>query len=70
MGRKRGEGSILIFFLIVKEKLGKVQEHRGETEESLSMRERKFLTYNTQLSGTGHGSTESMRKYDGNCLES
>lgn len=36
----------------------KVQEHREETHESLSMTERKFPAYSTQLSGTGHRSTE------------
>lgn len=40
-----------------------MREHRGEIQESLSVREREFLAYVTQLSGTGHGNIESMREH-------
>lgn len=39
-----------------------MHEHGGEIQESLSIREKKFLAYITQLSGTGHRGTESMRE--------
>lgn len=39
-----------------------MQEQRGEAQKSLSTGERKFLAYNTQLGGTGHGSTASTRR--------
>jgi len=40
-----------------------VHEHKGEIKESVSMRKMKFLAYITQLSGTGHRGTESVREH-------
>lgn len=59
--KRRGK-KVYCKFFIVKKKLVKVQELRRETQESLSMRERKFLAYDTQLSGSEHGRAESTRK--------